>query len=53
MLMERNFTPTFLDLSVEITLNGLVASFTEVCCLASFVRNLASEYHENIILMTS
>ena len=41
VFMQRNFTPTFFDLSVEITLNGLVTSFTEVNCLASFVRNLA------------
>ena len=30
VFMQRNFTPTFFDLSVEITLNGLVTSFTEV-----------------------
>ena len=28
VFMQRNFTPTFFDLSLEITLNELVTSFT-------------------------
>ena len=41
VFMQRNFTPTFCDLSVEVTYNGLVTSFTDVHYLASFMRNLA------------
>ena len=39
--MQRNFTLTFYGLSVKITQNGLVTSFTEVRYFASFLRNFA------------
>ena len=39
--MQRNFTSTFYCLSVKITLNRLVISFTEVRYFASFLRNYA------------
>ena len=41
VFMQRNFNPKFYGLSVKLTQNGLVTSFTEVHHFASFVRNLA------------